>query len=143
MVKAEDAARGFDAARYCRRHLAEGHNGHLGFRYIDSGDGRIQLALPIVDHLRGLDGDVADAAVISLLDMAGTLSVWVRSGAWWPQATLELRVDWIRGFAPETELIGYAWCEAIRGDIAYVTGDAHDPQGRRLARFAATYIITR
>ena len=134
---------GFDAERYCRRHLAAGHNAHMGFRYLDSDRDGIRIALPIAEHLRDPDGDPADAAVISLLDMAGTISVWVRGGMWWPQATVDLRVDWIRDGAPETELIGQASCETIRDDLAYVTGDARDGEGRRWARFAATYMITR
>ncbi len=140
-MAAESKVNGFDAARYCRRHLAEGHNAHLGLRYIGSGDGWIELALPIRDDLRDCDGDLADAAVISLLDMAGTLSVWARSAMWRPLVTVDLRVDWTRDFSPKNELVGHAGCELIRDDIAYVTGHAHGPESRCLARFAATYLI--
>ncbi len=137
-----EPAKGFDAARFCKRYLAEGHSAALGLRYVGSGDGWIELVLPVRDGLRGFDGDLSDAAVTSLLDMAGTISVWVKSGAWWPHATLDMRMDWIRDFSPDTELLGRACCEVIRGDIAYVTGEAHDAENRRLARFTATYMMT-
>ena len=139
----EAPASGFDAARYCRRHLAAAHNAHLGLRYVASQDDWIELALPVVDHLLDHDGALADAAVISLLDMAGTLSVWVRASTWWPQATIDLRVDWLREANPVTELLGHARCDLIKDGVAYVTGNARDNESRILARFAATYMITR
>jgi acyl-coenzyme A thioesterase PaaI-like protein len=142
MADTEPKPRPFDASRYCDRHLNQGYNAYMGFRYVAHGEDWIELSLPIRDELHGPDGAVSHAAVISLLDMTGTVSVWVKAATWWPHATLDLRVDWLADFSPEEQLFGHARCDTIKDDVAFVFGHARDATGRRLAQFVATYMKT-
>lgn len=125
----------FDAARFCRRFLAQGYNGHHGLRYVAHGEDWIELALPA-------GGGTGFGRLLTLLDMAGTIAVWVRAGLWRPHATVDCRIDEWEAMDPGVEWIGHARCTAIAGQIAFVQGHARPTGGDSSACSSATYMFT-
>ncbi len=73
------------------------------------------------------DGRIlASGPIISLMDMATSLAVWTKLGRFRPQATLDLRVDYLRPSAPERTVVGRGTCYRVTRSIAFVRGIAHD-----------------
>ena len=141
-MESETGPRGFDASRFCGRFLANDHNGLIGLRYLAESPGHVELELPFDPALArdGQDGGPADGAVITLLDMAGTISVWSRIDRWRPHATIDLRIDHLS--LPPTESIRCAVdCFHVDSELARVEGVAFAGH-RPIARFAATYAFT-
>lgn len=118
----------FDPARLLRAMNDYGHGGVLGLTYRAHGEDWVELELPYNEKLVG-DADtgiLASGPVVSLMDMATSASVWVRGGKLRPQATLDLRVDYLRPAAPGRSVIGRGECYRITRNIAFIRGQAHD-----------------
>jgi 8-hydroxy-5-deazaflavin:NADPH oxidoreductase len=134
---------GFDPARFCRRFLSQGYNGSLQLRYVSNGDDCVVLAAPSQPELlKTNDEMVADGALITLLDMTGTLAVWTRLGRFRPHATLDLRIDHLATIPPDTEISSSAECYHLTQRIAYVRGQASTGDGTLIAMLSATYAFT-
>ena len=69
---------------------------------------------------------LASGPIVSLMDMATSIAVWLRLGRFRPQATLDLRVDYLRPAAPGRTVIGRGTCYRVTRSIAFVRGIAHD-----------------
>jgi uncharacterized protein (TIGR00369 family) len=125
--------------------LGSGHNAALGVRYHRHDADWVELAL---DYRADLVGDtetgiLASGAVVALVDMASTFSVWLRRGALRPQATLDLRVDYLRAAIPGRTVIGHGECYRLTRRIAFVRGHAHDGDpADPIAHVAATFMLT-
>jgi uncharacterized protein (TIGR00369 family) len=120
----------FDPARFMDYASREGagHGAALGIVYHAHGEDWTELALPWREELIGMeDGRIlASGPIISLMDMATSLAVWTKLGTFRPQATLDLRVDYLRPAAPERTIIGRGTCYRVTRSIAFVRGIAHD-----------------
>ena len=105
-----------------------GHGGFVGLHYLDHGDDWIEVALPWRADLVGVPetGVLASGPIITLLDNATSMSVWVKSGAFRPQATLDLRLDYVRAATPGKTVIARAECYRLTRSAAFVRGLAHD-----------------
>ena len=105
-----------------------GHGGFLGLHYLAHGDDWIEMGLPWREDLVGVPetGVLASGPIITLLDNATSMSVWVRSGVFRPQVTLDLRIDYVRAATPRRTVIGRAECYRITRSAAFVRGLAHD-----------------
>lgn len=125
--------------------LGLGHNAALGVRYHGHDADWVELAL---DYRADLIGDtetgiLASGAVVALVDMASTFAVWLRRGALRPQATLDLRVDYLRAAKPGRTVIGHGECYRLTRRIAFVRGHAHDGDpADPIAHVAATFMLT-
>ncbi|WP_254603092.1 PaaI family thioesterase [Sphingomonas bacterium] len=134
---------GFDLERFMRGKMG-GHAGLLGIGYQDQGDGWVELALPydaaqIGDPSRGI---IASGPILTLMDMATSMSVWVKRGVFSPQATLDLRVDYLRPATPDRTVIGRGECIRVTRSIAFVRGQAHDGDpADPLAHVAGTFMV--
>src|SRR3569623_3500479 len=97
---------GFDPERFFRAGL--GHGGALGIQYHAHGDVWAELALPYDAKLVGNlgTGVVASGPILSLMDMATSLGVWLRAAAFVAHATLDLPGDYLPTAAPRKPLIG-------------------------------------
>ncbi|HEY0445543.1 MAG TPA: PaaI family thioesterase [Allosphingosinicella sp.] len=122
-----------------------GHGGALGIVYQAHADEWVELALPYDEKLIGVteSGVLASGPIISLMDMATSLAVWVRLGRFRHQATLDMRVDYLRPATPGRTIVGRGECYAVTRSVAFVrgvahNGDPHDP----VAHVAATFIGT-
>ena len=118
----------FDPAVVARMMNGRGHGGFIGLRYVTHGDDWIEVALPWRADLVGVPetGVLASGPIITLLDNATSLSVWVKSGAFRPQATLDLRLDYVRAATPGKTVIARAECYRLTRSAAFVRGLAHD-----------------
>lgn len=135
----------FDPARMFRAMERYGHSAAMGFRFGASGDDCCELVMPWRADLVGdvEAGTPANGAVIALLDMSAGMAVWVKLGHFRPQATLDLRIDYLRAPAPRSALTGQATCYRVAREVAFVRGIAHDGDAADpVANMAATFMFT-
>ena len=118
----------FDPAMISKMMNGRGHGGFVGLRYVNHGDDWIEVALPWRADLVGVPetGVLASGPIITLLDNATSMSVWVKGGAFRPQATLDLRLDYVRAATPGKTVIARAECYRLTRSAAFVRGLAHD-----------------
>ena len=119
---------GFDPARFMAYVRKVGHGGALGIDYVAHGDDWAELSLPYDDKLIGMPetGVIASGPIISLMDMATSVAIWVKLDRFRHQATLDLRVDYLRPASPGRTVIGRGECYGATRSIAFVRGTAHD-----------------
>lgn len=132
----------FDIQRFLRSKMA-GHGGRLGLTYHAHGDDWVELALPYsTDQIGDPEtGVIASGPIVTMMDMATSLAVWHRRGAFVPQATLDLRVDYLRPATPGRTVIGHGECYRVTRSIAFVRGQAHDGDpADPLAHVAGTFM---
>ena len=133
---------GFDVARFCKRFLALDHNGLMGLRYLAGAGGQVELELPFDPAFagEGRDGAMADGAIMTLLDMAGTIAVWSRIDRWVPHATIDFRIDHLM-VPPAGPIRCAVDCIQADAELARVQGAAF-ADAEPVATFAATYAFT-
>ena len=133
----------FDPSRF----FGGGFGGHgklLGIRYHAHGPDWAELALPyderqVVDPERGI---IASGAILTLMDMATSMSIWLKRGAFTAQATLDLRIDYLRPATPGRTVIGHGECYRLTRSIGFVRGQAHDGDADDpLAHVAGTFMF--
>jgi uncharacterized protein (TIGR00369 family) len=135
----------FDPARFLTMIRKHGHNALLGIEYRAHGDDWVDLCLPYTPQLVGDPdtGVLASGPVIALMDMATSISIWVKTGLIQHQATLDLRVDYLRPATPGKAVIGRGQCYRVTRNIAFIRGQAHDGDpDDPLAHVAGTYMFT-
>ena len=105
-----------------------GHGGALGIDYRDHGGDWAELGLPYDERLVGMpdSGIIASGPIISLMDMATSLAIWIRLGRFRPQATLDLRIDYLRPAVPGRDIVGRGECYRATRSVGFVRGLAHD-----------------
>ncbi len=121
-----------------------GHGGRLGIRYHARGDDWVELALPYSDELIGDEesGVLASGPIIAMMDMATSIAVWQKIGAFAPHATLDLRIDYLRPARPGQTVIGRAECLRVARSISFTRGIAHDGDiDDPIAHVAATFMV--
>lgn len=118
----------FDADVLSRWVLTRAHPGWLGLRYRDHGSDWVELELPWRADLVGDERRpvLASGPIISLMDMAAGMSIWVANGEFRPVATLDLRVDYIRPSRERASVFGRVTCNRRTRSAAFVSGAAHD-----------------
>lgn len=124
---------------------ARGHGGALGIGYQAHGPDWAELTLPYDEKLIGdrVSGVIASGPILTLMDMATSVSIWLKVGSFRPQATLDLRVDYLRPATPHKTVIGRGECYRITRSIAFVRGMAHDGDpADPLAHVAGTFMFT-
>lgn len=118
----------FDAGVLSRYVLTRAHPGWLGMRYRDHGPDWVELELPWRADLVGDERRpvLASGPIISLMDMAAGMSIWVTNGEFRPVATLDLRVDYVRPSREHASVFGRVTCNRRTRSAAFVSGAAHD-----------------
>lgn len=122
-----------------------GHGGLLGLRYHAHGADWAELTLPYDPGLVGdpATGVLASGPILAMMDMATSLAVWTRLGAFRPHATLDLRIDYLRPATPGKTVYGRGECYRITRAISFVRGQAHDGDPTDpLAHVAGTFMFT-
>jgi uncharacterized protein (TIGR00369 family) len=136
-------ASGFDPAQLLATFKA-GHIIALGLRLVDHGADWCEFA---IDYDRRLVSDaatgiLASGPIVSLMDTAAGFAVWAKRGGFAPQATLDLRLDYLRPSRPGQAVTGRAECYRLTRRIAFVRGLAHDGDPHDpVAHLTATYMI--
>ena len=131
-----------DLANFLRSGIG-GHGRHLGLLYQAQGPDWVELALPYNPEQIGdpESGVIASGPILSMMDMATSLGVWMRADAFVAHATLDLRVDYLRPATPGKIVIGRGECYRLTRSIAFVRGQAHDGDpDDPLAHVAGTFM---
>jgi uncharacterized protein (TIGR00369 family) len=131
----------FDPARFLGSRL--GHGGAIGIGYRAHGPDWAELELPYDERLIGNvdSGVIASGPILSMMDMATSLGVWLRANAFVAHATLDLRVDYLRPATPGKTVVGRGECYRLTRSIAFVRGQAHDGDpDDPLAHVAGTFM---
>jgi uncharacterized protein (TIGR00369 family) len=136
---------GFDPKLFMSYVEKVGHGGALGIAYRGHGEDWAELALPYDRKLVGVaeSGVIASGPIISLMDMATSLAIWIRLGRFRHQATLDLRVDYLRPATPGREIIGRGECYRTTRSVGFVRGLAHDGDpADAVAHVTGTFMFT-
>ena len=143
---ARDADGGFDAGKFFDVARQVGHGRALGMELRASGDNWTELALPWREQLVGVPatGILASGAIVSLVDTASGMSVWVTLDRFVPVVTLDLRLDYLRPAVKGETIIARCQCTKLTRKVAFVSGLAHggDPE-RPIARSVGTFMLQR
>lgn len=122
-----------------------GHTKFLGMEYVDNGDDWLELSLDWREELVADEqsGVLASAAIISLLDNATSLAIFSKMKMFKPQATMDMRVDYMRASPKGARVYGRGECYKLTSKIAFMRGVAHngdidDP----IAHVTGTFIQT-
>jgi uncharacterized protein (TIGR00369 family) len=140
-----DEMPGFDPKLFMSYVRKVGHGGALGIAYRDHGEDWAELLLPYDDRLIGVveSGIIASGPMISLMDMATSLAIWIRLGRFRHQATLDLRVDYLRPAVPGRDIIGRGECYRTTLGVGFVRGVAHDGDASDpVAHVSGTFMFT-
>lgn len=136
---------GFDAASFLALVRNYGHNRLLDIRYLDHGEDWAELLLPYAPALTVDEGTgtLASGPIVSLMDMAASVSFWLRAGRFRPCATLDLRIDYLRAAAAGAAVTARMECYRLTRRVGFVRGQAHDGDaGDPIAHAAATFMFT-
>ena len=147
MTDVADLARmqGFDPKLFTDFARRSGHGGSLSITYVNHGEEWVELGLDYAEKLIGVakTGVIASGPIISLMDMATSMAIWVRLGRFRHQATLDLRVDYLRPAVPGRRIIGRGECYRMTSSVAFVRGVAHDGDAADpVAHVTGTFMFT-
>jgi uncharacterized protein (TIGR00369 family) len=140
-----DHAAGFDPKLFMAYVRQTGHGGALGISYVGHGEDWAELSLPYDERLIGMpeSGIIASGPIVSLMDIATGLAIWIRLGRFRHQATLDLRVDYLRPARPGNAIIGRGICYGITRSVGFVRGLAHDGEpDDPVANVTGTFMFT-
>lgn len=136
---------GFDPALVIKFMGKHGHSGFLEMEYIGHGENWVELAIDWREDLVAdpETGILASAVIISLMDNATSMSIWTKLNEFRPQATMDLRIDYLRPSPSGQRVYGRGICYHLTNSIGFVRGYAHngDPD-RPLAHASGTFIRT-
>src|SRR3546814_16915336 len=120
--------KGFDPKLFMSYADKVGHGAAVGIAYHDHGPDWVELALPYDEKLIGVaeSGILASGPIISLMDMATSLAIWVKLDKSSHKATLDLRVEYMRPATPGTTTIGRGECSRGPTNGGFVRGLAHE-----------------
>lgn len=122
-----------------------GHSQALGLRYVAHGADWAEISMPWQAALVGDEAaqTMATGAIAGLLDMTAGVSVWTRLDTFRPQATLDIRIDYVRAAHPRADMAARVECYRVTRDIAFVRGVAHDGDSNDpVANMAACFMFT-
>ena len=138
--------KGFDPELFTRYASQVGHGGALGILYVDHGDDWVELGLDYSEKLIGVpeSGVIASGPIISLMDMATSMAIWVKLGRFRHQATLDMRVDYLRPAVPGRLIHGHGECYRVTKSVGFVRGIAHDGDAADpVAHVTGTFMFTK
>jgi uncharacterized protein (TIGR00369 family) len=138
--------KGFDPELFTRFASQVGHGGALGFVYIDHGEDWVELGLEYSGKLVGVreSGVIASGPIISLMDMSTSMAIWVKLGRFRHQATLDMRVDYLRPAVPGRRIHGRGECYRVTRSVGFVRGLAHDGDAADpVAHVTGTFMFTK
>ena len=139
------AMKGFDPKLFTELVRRVGHGGALGILYVGHGPDWVELGLDYSDKLVGVPetGVIASGPIISLMDMATSMAIWAKLDRFRPQATLDMRVDYLRPAVPGRRIVGRGECYRTTKSIGFVRGLAHDGDPEDpVAHVTGTFMFT-
>lgn len=139
------AMKGFDPKLFTSYASQVGHGGALGIVYVDHGPDWVELGLEYDEKLVGVPetGILASGPIISLMDMATSMAIWVKLDRFRHQATLDLRIDYLRPAVPGRKIVGRGECYRLTRSVGFVRGLAHDgDRSDPVAHVTGTFMFT-
>jgi uncharacterized protein (TIGR00369 family) len=139
------AMQGFDPKLFTEYASRVGHGGALGILFVGHGEDWVELGLDYAEKLVGVveSGVIASGPIISLMDMATSMAIWVKLGRFRHQATLDMRVDYLRPAVPGRRIVGRGECYGVTKSVGFVRGTAHDGDpGDPVAHVTGTFMFT-
>ncbi len=136
---------GFDPKLFMSYVRKVGHGGALGIDYRAHGEDWAELVLPYQEKLIGVaeTGVIASGPIVSLMDMATSLAIWIRLGRFRHQATLDMRVGYLRPASPGESIVGRGECYRTTRSIGFVRGLAYDGDpADPVAHVSGTFMFT-
>lgn len=105
-----------------------GHAGALGFQLVSIDATGVVLKTPYKPELVGDPdtGVLAGGVVTALLDHVSGQAVFAAAGEPGSIATLDLRIDYMRGAEPGLELYAHAFCYKVTRSVAFVRATAYE-----------------
>jgi uncharacterized protein (TIGR00369 family) len=140
------SAAGFDPKLFLSYVRKVGHGGALGIAYVDHGPDWVELGLDYQEKLIGVaeTGVIASGPIISLMDMATSMAIWVKLDRFRHQATLDMRIDYLRPAVPGRRIVGRGFCYRVTRSVGFVRGLAHDGDSADpVAHVTGTFMFTK
>lgn len=115
----------------------------LGLRFVSLAPGVAEVAMPWDDRLVGdpETGVIHGGAVFALMDTCAGTAVLAHPAAPRRTATLDLRIDYMRGAVPGRAITARAECFHMARSVAFVRAEATDGDPRPLASAVATFTV--
>ena len=120
------------------------HVREIGLEFLEIADGQSLARVPYQPQLVGdpRRGVLHGGVVTSLLDSVGGAAVLSRRMVPSPLATLDLRIDYLRGSTPGHALYARVHCYKLTQHVAFTRGIAfNDDESDPVASMAATYML--
>lgn len=120
------------------------HNKELGIEGVELDRGTALFVLRYSEKLIGNPdtGTIHGGAITALLDGASGASVFAALGQWKPLATLDLRIDYMRGADPGKDVFCRAHCYKVTKNVAFTRAVAYiDDETDPVATSAGTFML--
>ncbi|ETX27385.1 PaaI family thioesterase [Roseivivax isoporae] len=118
-----------DKARIARQFIdAIPHARALDMKITEIGDGFARIEMPYAPHLVGdpQTGVIHGGAVSALMDTCGGAAVMSHPASPAATATIDLRIEYMRGATPGQTIVAEATCHHITRAVAFVRAVAMD-----------------
>ena len=118
----------------------------LGFELVSTDTARGVMKAPWRGDLTGdpVPGVIAGGAFTALLDPCCGLRIKAAIRDFWPTATLDLRIDYMRPAAPRADVFAEAHCYKLTRTIAFVRASAYDADpADPIATAQAAFVLNR
>ena len=120
------------------------HNAALGFQVLEFKKAEVVFLLPYDAKLVGNPdtGVLHGGAITALLDACSGAAVFAALTEWSPIATLDLRIDYLRGGDPGRDITCRATCYKLARNVAFTRAVAyHDDESDPIATSAGTFML--
>src|SRR5574338_1457403 len=120
------------------------HNRALGMKLLEFRRAEAIFQLPYDAKLVGNPdtGVLHGGAITALLDACSGAAVFAALTEWSPIATLDLRIDYLRGGDPGRDITCRAHCYRVTRNVAFTRAVAfHDDENDPIATSAGTFML--
>ncbi len=123
--------------------LAIPHARALGMQVVSIAEGRVAIEIPYDPQLIGdpETGVIHGGAVSTLMDTCGGAAVLAHPAGAASTATLDLRIDYMRAWAPGQSITARAECYHMTRSVAFVRAEAHQADGAQVATAAGAFTV--